>query len=239
MKSTILLSSLFCAFYTHSVLAESTTVKLESEDAKVNYSVGYQVGGDFRRQNMKMDEAAFIQGIRDAISEAEPQMSTEDMQSTLVALKRRIVQEQQQKAAEQAKINIEKGNAYLAENGKKDGVTTLPSGLQYRVIKEGKGASPAETDTVSVHYTGTLIDDTVFDSSRDRGKPTQFPVNRVIKGWTEALMLMKEGSQWELVIPSELAYGAAGAGGKIPPNSVLKFDVELLSIVKAEENKKQ
>ncbi|MGV3532261.1 MAG: FKBP-type peptidyl-prolyl cis-trans isomerase [Chthoniobacteraceae bacterium] len=123
-----------------------------------------------------------------------------------------------------------KGETYLKENGKKEGVKTLPSGLQYKVVKEGSGKSPKATDTVSVHYRGTLIDGTEFDSSIKRGEPAEFPVNRVIKGWTEALQLMKEGDKWMLYIPSHLAYGERGAGGAIGPNETLIFEVELLKV---------
>ena len=123
-----------------------------------------------------------------------------------------------------------KGETYLKENAKKEGVKTLPSGLQYKVVKEGSGKSPKATDTVSVHYRGTLIDGTEFDSSIKRGEPAEFPVNRVIKGWTEALQLMKEGDKWMLYIPSHLAYGERGAGGAIGPNETLIFEVELLKV---------
>jgi FKBP-type peptidyl-prolyl cis-trans isomerase len=126
--------------------------------------------------------------------------------------------------------NLKEGDDFLTANGKKEGVKTLPSGLQYKVIKSGTGRSPKATDTVKVHYNGTLTDGTVFDSSVQRGEPATFPVNQVIPGWTEALQLMKEGDKWQLYIPSKLAYGEQGAGGKIGPNSALIFDVELLSI---------
>jgi FKBP-type peptidyl-prolyl cis-trans isomerase FklB len=126
--------------------------------------------------------------------------------------------------------NLEAGRAFLAEKETKDDVTVLPSGLMYKVIEAGAGATPVATDSVTVHYRGTLIDGTVFDSSYDRGQPATFPVNRVIAGWVEALQLMNEGAKWELYIPSELAYGRAGAGGDIPPNCALIFEVELIEI---------
>jgi FKBP-type peptidyl-prolyl cis-trans isomerase FklB len=127
---------------------------------------------------------------------------------------------------------LKDGETFLAENGKKEGVKTLASGLQYKVVKAGTGKTPKATDTVKVHYNGTLVDGTVFDSSIQRGEPASFPVNQVIAGWTEALQLMKEGDKWQLYIPAKLAYGEQGAGGKIGPNSTLIFDVELLSIEK-------
>lgn len=236
MKSIIFMSALLATIGSNVLYAE--TVKLDSEEAKVNYSVGYQVGGDFKRQKIEMDEAAFLQGLRDSLAEKTPAMTEHEMRTTLVGLKKRIMEGQRKEMVEQAKVNTEKGAAYLAENEKKEGVKVLPSGLQYRVIKEGEGKSPTDIDKVSVHYTGTLIDGTVFDSSRKRGKPAEFQVNRVIKGWIEGLKLMQEGSQFELVIPSDLAYGSKGAGKKIPPNSTLVFDVELLSVLNPEENKK-
>jgi FKBP-type peptidyl-prolyl cis-trans isomerase len=131
------------------------------------------------------------------------------------------------------------GDAFLAENAKKEGVKSTPSGLQYKVLTEGDGAMPAATDTVKVHYTGTFIDGKKFDSSVDRGEPATFGVDQVIPGWTEALQLMKVGSKWQLAIPSDLAYGPQGRGAQMPPNSVLLFDVELIEIVKAEAAAKQ
>jgi FKBP-type peptidyl-prolyl cis-trans isomerase FklB len=141
----------------------------------------------------------------------------------------------QAKEAEAGAKNIKAGEAFLAENAKKDGVKTTASGLQYKVVKSGSGKTPGLNDTVKVHYHGTLIDGTVFDSSVDRGEPVTFPVNGVIPGWTEALQLMKVGDKWQLVIPAKLAYGENGAGGKIGPNSVLQFDVELLAIEGADK----
>jgi len=131
-----------------------------------------------------------------------------------------------------AQKNLEEGKKFLEENGKKEGVVTLESGLQYLVVQEGTGAIPTLTDTVKTHYHGTLINGDVFDSSYDRGEPISFPVTGVIKGWTEALLLMKEGAKWKLFIPSDLAYGSRGAGGVIPPNTTLIFDIELISIEK-------
>jgi FKBP-type peptidyl-prolyl cis-trans isomerase FklB len=152
------------------------------------------------------------------------------MRETLNAFQKQTMSKMEAKQKVDGEKNVKEGEAFLAANGKKDGVKTLASGLQYKVIKTGTGKTPKATDTVKVHYHGTLTDGTVFDSSVERGEPATFPVNGVIPGWIEALQLMKEGDKWQLVIPPKLAYGERGAGGKIGPNSVLVFDVELLSI---------
>lgn len=209
--------------------------KLEDENDRVNYSLGYQVGGDFKRQGVEVRPELVARGIEDALSEADPLMSREEMNKTLVDLKKRIIAAQREDRKQTAQDNLAKGKAFLEENAKKEGVETLPSGLQYKVIQEGAGATPKATDTVTVHYRGTLIDGTEFDSSYSRGKPTTFRVNRVIGGWTEALQMMKKGAKWELFIPPELAYGERGAGAKIGPYSTLIFEVELISVGEAGE----
>ena len=152
------------------------------------------------------------------------------MSGVLSDLQKRMFAVQQERLKEVSARNLEEGTAFMAQNAKKDGVKTLPSGLQYKVIKEGKGKMPKAEDTVTVNYRGTFMDGTEFDSSYKRGEPVTFQVNGVIKGWTEALQLMKEGSKWELFIPSDLAYGERGAGQTIPPNSTLIFQVELISV---------
>jgi FKBP-type peptidyl-prolyl cis-trans isomerase FklB len=154
------------------------------------------------------------------------------MQQALTTFRANQQKKQQERQQAQAKQNKQEGEAFLAENKKKKGVTTLPSGLQYQVIRSGKGASPKASDTVVTHYHGTLINGKVFDSSVDRGQPATFPVARVIKGWTEALQKMKVGDKWKIYVPSQLAYGAAGAPPKIGPDSALIFDIELLEIKK-------
>ncbi len=203
-------------------------VALESEDAKANYSVGYQIGGDFKRQGVPLDSAALVAGIRDAVEGDEPRLSEEERRTTLTELKRRVVAAEEAGREAVAEKNLAAAKAFLDANRSKEGVTTLPSGLQYKVIQEGKGPKPSATDTVTVHYRGTLVDGTEFDSSYSRNEPASFPVNRVIKGWTEALQLMGEGAKWELTIPPDLAYGERGAGTKIPPQSALVFEVELV-----------
>jgi FKBP-type peptidyl-prolyl cis-trans isomerase FklB len=204
-------------------------VELEDDNALINYSLGYQIGGDLKRQQVEVNREVLLKGIEDAVSGSEPAMSKAAMRNALIALKRKVMAQQHEAKAAAAKKNQEAGEAFLAGNAKKDGVVSLPDGLQYRVIEPGKGAQPKTDDTVTVHYRGTLIDGTEFDSSYSRNKPASFRADRVIPGWREALPLMKEGAKWELFIPARLAYGERG-GGKIPPNSTLIFEVELISI---------
>ncbi len=206
--------------------------RLKDENDRVNYSLGHQIGGDFKQQGVEIRPELVVKGIQDALSGAEPLMTREEMDKTLMELKKKIVTAQREELRHAAEENLAKGKEFLAENAKKEGVKTLPSGLQYKIIQEGSGASPKATDTVTVHYRGTLIDGTEFDSSYSRGKPATFRVDRVIRGWTEALQMMKEGAKWELFIPPELAYGDRGAGPRIGPSSTLVFEVELLSVGK-------
>jgi FKBP-type peptidyl-prolyl cis-trans isomerase FklB len=220
------------------VRAEETP-PIQDETDRVNYSLGYQIGGDFKRQGVEIRPELVVKGIQDALSGAETLMTPAEMNRTLVDLKRKIVADEQAAQKKAAEENLSEGNAFLAANGQKEGVTTLPSGLQYRVIEEGTGASPSSADTVTVHYRGTLIDGTEFDSSYSRGEPASFQANRVIDGWNEALQLMKEGAKWQLYIPADLAYGARSVGDKIKPNSTLIFEVELLSVQKNEGKAKE
>jgi len=202
---------------------------LKTENDRLNYSVGHQIGGDFKRQEVELNPQVLVQGIKDALEGTEPLMTSNEIRTTVMGLKKRIMAAQQQKSAQPAAQNT-KEKAFLAENATKDGVKTLPSGLQYKIMNEGSGATPSATDKVTVHYRGTLVDGSEFDSSYSRNKPATFNVNRVIPGWIEALQLMQEGDKWQLFIPAKLGYGGRGAGKKIPPNSTLIFEVELLSV---------
>ena len=201
-------------------------LKLDDETARINYSLGYQIGGDFKRQGIELNAETVVKGMQDALSGSEPLMPQPEMNATLVELKRKVVAEQQAKrrAAELEKVAA--GKKYLEENAKKPGVVTTPSGLQYRIIEAGSGKTPGPTDTVTVNYRGTLINGNEFDSSYDKGKPVTFPLNGVIKGWTEGLQLVQEGGKIQLVIPSELAYGERGPLA----NQTLVFDVELIAV---------
>jgi len=203
--------------------------KPESEKDRVSYSVGYQMGGDFKRQGQEISPEMVVRGAQDALSGAAPALSEEEMRNTLVVLKQRILAAQQEERERVSRESAAAGSAFLAENAKKEGVVSLPSGLQYKVLTEGSGEPPKETDNVTVHYRGTLVDGTEFDSSYSRGQPATFPLNKVIKGWTEGVQLMKPGAKYQFFIPSTLAYGPQG-GGPIPPNSTLIFEVELISV---------
>jgi len=206
------------------------TVVLKTERDKISYGIGMDIGENMKRQSIDIDPDMLAQGIKDVFSGGKLLLTEEEFSSTMENFKKDMMAKQQMKMQELSDKNKKEGEAFLAGNKKKEGVTTLPSGLQYKVIKEGEGNMPKATDTVTVHYKGTLIDGTEFDSSYGRGEPATFPVNGVIPGWTEALQLMKAGSKWQLFIPANLAYGERGAGGRIGPHSVLVFEVELISI---------
>jgi FKBP-type peptidyl-prolyl cis-trans isomerase FklB len=201
-------------------------LKLDDETARINYSLGYQIGGDFKHQGIELNAEAVVKGMQDALSGSEPLMPQPEMNATLVELKRKVVAEQRAKRREAELEKTAAGKKYLEENAKKPGVVTTPSGLQYKIIEAGSGKTPGPTDTVTVNYRGTLINGNEFDSSYDKGKPVTFPLNGVIKGWTEGLQLVKEGGKIELVIPSQLAYGDRGPLA----HQTLVFDVELIAV---------
>jgi FKBP-type peptidyl-prolyl cis-trans isomerase FklB len=220
---------LLVAFLSGICLAGETP-ELKDEKGKISYSVGYQVGGDFKRQGVELDPELLVKGMQDAAVGAEPRIPPQEMRKTLVELKRKVEADERKRRREQAGKHRAEGEAFLAANGKKEGVVTLPSGLQYKVLAAGKGKSPNPTDNVTVHYRGTLVDGTEFDSSYKRNAPATFGIDRVIAGWKEALPMMKEGAKWQLFVPSKLAYGEQGSGSKIPPDSTLIFEVELISV---------
>jgi len=196
----------------------------------VSYSVGVDIGKSFRLQEMDINPDVMARGLSDAFSDKETALTDEETQSTLIKFRQEFQEKQREIAQRKAQETAIAEEAYLAESASKEGVVSLPSGLQYKVITPGDGPSPLTTDKVKVHYKGSLADGTIFDSSYDRGQPTSFTVSGVIKGWTEALLLMQVGSKWELTIPSKLGYGTRGSGDRIPPNSTLLFEVELLAI---------
>lgn len=204
--------------------------ELTTEKDKISYSIGTDIGNSLKRQEIDVDTDVLFKGIRDVMTGGKLLLTDEEMRSTMDEFRNKMIAKQQDKMKELGEKNKEEGEAFLAENKKDKDVVTLPSGLQYKVITEGDGAMPKATDKVTVNYRGTLIDGTEFDSSYTRGQPASFPVNGVIPGWTEALQLMKAGSKWKLFIPSNLAYGERGAGGKIGPNAALIFEVELISV---------
>ncbi len=199
-------------------------------DGKESYSLGYQFGQYLQSQGLDIDLEVYLSGIKDALAGKEPLLSREEIRATIKALQQRVEAAGEMELRQKAAKTLEEGRRFLAENQKKEGIRALPSGLQYRVLSEGSGRTPQATDSVTVNYKGTLIDGTEFDSSYKRGQSATFNVSGVIRGWTQALQLMKEGSKWQLFVPPDLAYGERGAGRSIPPNSTLIFEVELISV---------
>jgi FKBP-type peptidyl-prolyl cis-trans isomerase FklB len=208
-------------------------IELKDDKAKESYSVGYQFGQNLKKMQTDLDAEVLSAAIQDALSGKEARLSEEEMHAAVANLREKSIAAMQASIKEQAQKNLDESAKFLAENKTKEGVKTTASGLQYKVIEEGKGPSPKVGDTVTVNYRGTLVDGTQFDSSYDRGEPATFPLTGVIPGWTEALLLMKKGSKWMLYIPPDLAYGERGAGNRIPPNSTLIFEVELISFQQA------
>jgi FKBP-type peptidyl-prolyl cis-trans isomerase FklB len=210
---------------------------LKDQKDKISYSIGTNIGKNLKRESVDINPDALVQGVKDALSGSKTLMTEQEIDETMMNFQKEIRAKQVARLKELGEKNKKEGEAFLAENKKKEGVITLPSGLQYKIIKEGDGKVPKSTDTVTVHYRGALIDGTEFDSSYTRGQPANFPVKGVIAGMSEALQLMKVGSKWQLFIPSNLAYGERGAGDDIGPNATLIFDMELISI--KEEAKKE
>jgi FKBP-type peptidyl-prolyl cis-trans isomerase len=209
----------------------ANALSLGTELDKVSYIIGTQIAGNLKQAQIEVNIDLLAQGIKDVLAGNELALSQDEIKTVYAAWQEKMRQKQADEKAKAASENLAKGTAFLEANKAKEGVKVLPSGLQYKVIKEGTGNIPVATDKVKTHYRGTLIDGKEFDSSYKRGKPAEFPVARVISGWTEALQLMKEGAKWELYIPANLAYKEPGRPG-IPPNSTLIFEIELIEIVK-------
>lgn len=212
---------------------------LDTQEKKVSYAMGLSLGDRFRTDAIKLDIDTFTAGLTAGSNDSERLMTPEEIAETMQNFQQEQMAKMQEEQAAAGAKNATDGEAFLAENGKKEGVVTTDSGLQYKVVTKGDGAKPKAEDLVSVHYKGTLLDGKEFDSSYERGQPAEFGVNQVIPGWTEALQLMPVGSKWELVIPADLAYGPGGAGGDIGPNSTLQFEVELLEIKDKEAVKEE
>ncbi|MGB1439519.1 MAG: FKBP-type peptidyl-prolyl cis-trans isomerase [Luminiphilus sp.] len=213
---------------------EPEPMTLDTPEKRLSYGVALRMGERMVADGMTMDVDAYALGMKDAFEGAQPRLTEEEITAEMMAFQERM---QAEREAEQELLsagNAEAGAAFLAENAQREGVVVTDSGLQYEVIEAGTGASPGTDDQVEVHYRGTLIDGTVFDSSYDRGETVTFGVTQVIAGWTEALQLMQEGAKYKLYIPSDLAYGAGGAGQLIGPNSTLVFEVELIDVVEPE-----
>jgi FKBP-type peptidyl-prolyl cis-trans isomerase FklB len=207
---------------------------LTTQKDKTSYAIGMNIGksvaAKFKADSLDVNSAIFLRGMKDAMAGGKTLLTDDQAKAVLDTLQADMTKNQEAKMAIAGDVNKAKGDAFLAANKAKDGVVTLPSGLQYKIVTAGTGPKPTTSDSVVCNYRGTLIDGTEFDASSKHGGPATFPVGQVIKGWTEALQLMPVGSKWQLYIPSDLAYGSRGAGGDIGPNSTLIFDIELLSI---------
>jgi len=209
-------------------------VSLETDVDKMSYGIGMSMARSVKGQPIEINDAAMLAGLNDVLNDKPAQLEEDVIREAFAAVREQQMEKQMEKQKIEAAGAVKVGEEYLAENAKKEGVKSTASGLQYEVITAGTGDTPMAADTVEVHYHGTLIDGTVFDSSVERGTPAKFPVNRVIPGWTEALQLMKVGDKWRLHIPASLAYGEQSPSPKIPANSALVFEVELLNIEKLE-----
>jgi FKBP-type peptidyl-prolyl cis-trans isomerase len=220
----------------------ATTLTLKTQKEKASYALGMNIGSTLKRQGVtaQVDPAIVARGLRDSMGTGKTLLTEEEEKAVLMQLQTEVRQQQQAKAHDEGLTNRKEGDTFLAANKAKEGVVTLPSGLQYKILKEGNGPKPTATDTVTCNYRGTLISGKEFDSSYKRGEPTAFPVSGVIKGWTEALQLMPVGSKWQLFVPADLAYGDRSPSPDIGPGDTLIFEVELLKIGedKKEEPKK-
>jgi FKBP-type peptidyl-prolyl cis-trans isomerase len=223
-----LAAAVLCMLTAQASADETVTPKTPKE--KFSYGIGADLGRNLKRLGIDVDADLLIKGLTDALSGAKPLMSDEEIGATLNALQAQIQRKASQAASVAGEENKKAGAAFLTQNKGKEGVVTLPSGLQYKILTAGEGKKPTETDTVECNYRGTLIDGTEFDSSYRRGQTATFGVGQVIPGWREALQLMSVGSKWQLFVPPDLAYGERGAGREIGPHSTLIFEVELLVI---------
>jgi len=230
MKSTLLIVATSLAFAPFALAADA---ELKDQKDKVSYSIGLDIGNTLKRQMIDVNADILSKGLKDGLTGTKPLMTEEQTKETMATLQKDMLAKQAAVKKEQGEKNAAEGKKFLEENKKKEGVKTTASGLQYKALKEGTGATPKATDTVKVNYRGTTIDGNEFDSSYKRGEPASFPVNRVIKGWTEGLQLMKVGSKYQFFVPADLAYGERGAGADIGPNATLIFDVELLDVTAA------
>jgi FKBP-type peptidyl-prolyl cis-trans isomerase FklB len=221
----------------------ATATPLSTRTQKFSYALGMDIGGkvgpSLKKQSVEVDPNLVSQGLKDAMAGAKTRLTEQEAQAVLTEVQAEVNKQRQEKSQKAAAANKSEGEAFLAANKAKEGVVTLPSGLQYKILKEGTGPKPTPSDTVACNYRGTLINGTEFDSSAKHGEAAKFGVGQVIKGWTEALQLMPVGSKWQLFVPSSLAYGERGAGGDIGPDATLIFEVELLSIEKAKDDTKK
>jgi len=225
------LAIIFCIILAASPIMAAEKQELKTDKEKISYAIGFDMGSSLKKNELDIDAYLLGKAVKDVLSGGKTMMTEEEVRTTLMAFQKDLQSKRQAKMKDLGEKNKKDGEAFLAKNKSRDGIKTLASGLQYKVLTVGKGKSPKASDTMTVNYRGTLIDGTEFDSSYKRGQPATFPVNGVIKGWTEALQLMQEGSKWQLFIPESLAYGDKGTpGGPIGPGATLIFDIELVSI---------
>lgn len=229
MKKVLLLS--LGLFATNTVFADSS---LKTIEQKASYTLATDLAKNFQEQGLSIDIPAFTLGLEDALNNRQLKLSEKEMTEAITAAKKQMMEKQEADRKVLAEANIAEGKKFLAENAKKPGVKTLENGIQYEVIKSGKGNSPTEDDVIFAHYEGKLIDGTVFDSSYKRGTPLKFEMGNVIRGWGEILKIMKPGDKWKVAIPADLAYGKRGAGDRIGPNKTLVFTIELIQFSKAQ-----
>lgn len=213
------------------VVTGQTVPNLNTQKEKVSYALGMQMGSDFRKQGLDLDLATFTKALSESFSGGKTMLSEEEMRAILVSAKEEYQKKQAALREEKAEANRKDGENFLAENKNKEGIVTLPTGLQYKILKEGKGEKPKMKDHVVCNYRGMLTDGTEFDNSAKHDGPSTFPVRGVIKGWEQALLMMPEGSKWQLFVPPQLAYGKTGAPSmKVPPNATLVFELELVDV---------
>ncbi|MGJ8692002.1 MAG: FKBP-type peptidyl-prolyl cis-trans isomerase [Thalassotalea sp.] len=241
LVAVALVSVFGCQEAKQEAVTEDKPLVLETDTQKQSYGLGTSIGSYMKANlekqtelGMALDQELILKGFADQLA-GKAQMTEEEAKTALMAMETALKEKQQAVAEEQAKSSLADGQKFLADNAKKDGVKVTESGIQYSVMTEGEGDKPAATDTVTVHYKGTFLSGETFDSSYDRGQPAVFPLNRVIAGWTEGVQLMSVGAKYKFTIPSDLAYGPNGNPPRIPGNSVLQFEIELLEIQKAEE----
>lgn len=243
MKKTFVsvsLALIFTVVLSTAAMSEEKKGPYTSFEQKFGYAIGVEVGMTLKSNSLELDLDALIQGITDGYNDNEKALNPEEIQTIKDQAIKKIREKAQAKRIKDASDNLKKGEEFLAENKKNEGVKSTDSGIQYIIMEEGKGDSPKVDDTVKVHYAGTLIDGTEFDSSYKRLQPASFPVNGVIKGWTEVLQMMKPGAKWKVFIPSDLAYGEKGAaGGAIGPNETLIFEINLIEVLPKEEAEKK
>jgi len=230
----LLLTALLGICLLASLAQAADQAALKDSKDKLSYSIGVDIGHRLKGQSIDVDPDILAKGIKDIFTGGKLLLTEQEVRDTLTTFQKDMIAKQKERAKVLGEKNKKEGEAYLEANRKKKGVKVLPSGLQYKVITEGKGKTPKATDTVTVNYKGTLIDGTEFDSSYKKGQPATFPVNKVIPGWTESLQLMKEGSKWQIVVPPALAYKEMGAGNMIGPDATLIFEIELISFKPAE-----